>query len=148
MAHGFAIMKTDELRFTCQPGCTRCCEQQGYVYITEDDLRRAAAYLGMTGRAFERKYVYRTRHLLRLRKPRGRQCHFLAGSGCSIHPVKPVQCRLFPFWPELVEHRAEWKRTASWCPGIGEGPLIQIGSVMELASEMKRAYPSQYPPLS
>src|SRR3974390_3722291 len=102
----------DELRFTCQPGCTRCCEQKGYVYITEDDLRRAARLLGMTDAAFERKYVYRTRHLLRLRKPRGRQCHFLSGGGCRIHPAKPVQCRLFPFWPELVERPDEWRRTA------------------------------------
>ena len=135
------------LRFECQPGCTRCCDQQGFVYITEDDLRRAASFLGLSRAAFERKYVFRTRHQLRLRKPRGRQCHFLNGSGCAIHPVKPVQCRLFPFWPELVERPAEWRKTAAWCPGIGQGPLIQIGTALEVASEMKQAYPSHYPPL-
>jgi Fe-S-cluster containining protein len=137
-------MNETGLRFTCQRGCTNCCEVHGFVYLTEENLRGAARYLGMTPASFERKYVYRTRHLLRLRKPRGKQCHFLVGRGCAIHPVKPVQCRLFPFWPDLVENRADWERTAEHCPGIGQGPLIQIGAALEAAEEMKRAYPSMY----
>src|SRR4051794_25308424 len=135
----------DAVRFSCQPNCTRCCDMQGYVYLTEDDLLRAAAYVGMTAADFEKRYVYRTRTMLRLRKPRGSQCHFLLESGCSIHPAKPTQCRLFPFWPELVENQREWMRTAKYCPGIGTGRLYQIGTAMEVASEMKTAYPGHYP---
>ncbi len=134
----------DGLRFTCVPGCTNCCDQTGYVYLSSSDVDRAAAFLGMTRRAFARRYVYRTRHLHRLRKPRGSQCHFLSGGGCSIHPAKPTQCRLFPFWPELVENRAAWRRTARYCPGIGQGPLIQIGGAVETAAQMRTAYPSMY----
>lgn len=132
------------LRFECQRGCTNCCNQSGYVYLTEEDQARAAKFLSMTRRAFERKYVYRTRHQLRFRKPRTKQCPFLLDSGCSIHPAKPTQCRTFPFWPELVEDRDEWKRTARFCPGIGKGPLIQIGDAMEIAAEQRRAYPGEY----
>jgi len=135
-------------RFACIPGCTRCCDKEGYVYLTEEDLRHAAAYLGLTAAEFERRYVYRTRHLMRLRKPKGRpgvQCHFRDEQGCSIHAVKPVQCRLFPFWPEMVENVKVWRKTARGCPGIGTGPLIQIGSAIETAAEMKRAYPRFYP---
>lgn len=134
----------DGVRFQCQPGCTRCCEVKGYVYLTEDDLRRAAAYLGMTAADFEERYVIRYRHLLRLRKPQNAQCHFLTEKGCSIHEVKPVQCRLYPFWPELVEHRAVWKAAGKYCPGIGKGELVQIGTACEIAGEMKQAYPSLY----
>ena len=135
------------LRFECQPACTRCCEQQGFVYLTEDDLTRIARFLGLDAREFERRYVYRTRNLRRLRVPRHQQCSFLREGGCSIHEVKPVQCRLFPFWPELVdgkESKREWKKTAQWCPGIGKGELVQIEAARERASEMKRAYPSMY----
>jgi Fe-S-cluster containining protein len=134
----------EALRFACQPGCTRCCDQQGFVYLTEDDLQRAAQFLGLTPQQFERQYVYRTKYLLRLRKPRGRQCPFLVDHGCSIHPAKPTQCRLFPFWPEIVESRRAWSRTARLCPGIGQGPLIHIGTALETASEMKHCYPVLY----
>ncbi len=132
------------LRFTCQPGCTKCCEVQGFVYLSEQDLSNAARYTGMSKRAFEARYVYRTKNFLRLRKPRHSQCHFLNEEGCGIHPAKPTQCRLFPFWPELVESRKEWKQTGKHCPGIGQGPLIQIGTALETASEMRQAYPAMY----
>jgi Fe-S-cluster containining protein len=134
----------DAIRFTCQAGCTNCCDQKGNVYLTEDDLKRAAAFTGMSAAAFEAKYVYRTRHEMRFRKPRNKQCSFLEGHGCSIHPAKPTQCRTFPFWPEIVERKATWNRTARYCPGIGKGALIQIGTAMETAEEQRRAYPEMY----
>ena len=36
------------MRFECQTGCTKCCEQQGFVYLTEDDIPRLAAFLKMS----------------------------------------------------------------------------------------------------
>jgi Fe-S-cluster containining protein len=79
-----------------------------------------------------------------LRTPRHATCHFLREDGCSIHPAKPTQCRIFPFWPELVASRREWNRTARYCPGIGKGPLIQIENAREQAQEMRQAYPAMY----
>lgn len=137
-------MSEPAIQFTCIRGCTRCCEQKGWVYITEEDLRAAAAFLSLSPEEFEKRYVVRTRHRLRLRKPKGSQCHFLVDGGCSIHPAKPVQCRLFPFWPELIESRKQWQATARYCPGIGQGPLIRIGTALETAHEMKTAYPALY----
>jgi len=133
------------LRFACQPGCIACCTQQGFVYLTEADARRIAEYLGLGVQAFEKRYCYRTRRQLRLRVPREAQCHFLRDGGCSIHAVKPTQCRIFPFWPETVESRAEWRKTARYCPGIGQGPLIQIESARAQGQEMREAYPAMYP---
>jgi Fe-S-cluster containining protein len=132
------------LRFQCQPGCTNCCQQKGFVYITEGDLTRMAEFLRMGAREFEREFVYRTKHLLRLRMPRHTQCHFLREDGCSIHPAKPTQCRIFPFWPEQVESKREWREIAAYCPGIGKGGLIQIEAARSQASEMREAYPGMY----
>jgi Fe-S-cluster containining protein len=132
------------LRFECQPGCTACCTQRGFVYLTEADLLRAADFLGMRPAEFERRYVYRTRHWLRLRVPREARCYFLRGDGCSIHPAKPTQCRIFPFWPELLDSRREWKKTARYCPGMGKGPLIQIEDARQQAQAMRQAYPEMY----
>ncbi len=134
----------DALRFACQPGCIKCCEQKGFVYLTEADLVRAAEFLGMTPAAFEREHVFRTRNKLRLRVPRDAQCTFLRSDGCSIHPAKPTQCRTFPFWPELVDSKREWKKTAQYCPGIGQGPLIQIETAREQAREMRESHPGMY----
>lgn len=105
---------------------------------------RAAAYVGLTPEAFEAKYVIRYRTLLRLRRSPAKECHFLREDGCSIHPAKPTQCRLYPFWPELVEDRQAWEQEAQACPGIGKGELIQIGPACETANEMKQAYPTIY----
>ena len=132
------------LKFECQRGCTACCTQRGFVYLTEADVERAAAFLNMTAAAFEQKYVFRSKHLRRLRISQETRCFFLHDGGCAIHSVKPTQCRTFPWWPELLDDRREWKKTAQYCPGIGKGPLIQIETAQAHADEMRQAYPQLY----
>jgi Fe-S-cluster containining protein len=132
------------MRFECQSGCTKCCERQGFVYLTEEDISRLAAYLHLDVPAFERRYVYRTRNLRRLRVPRHAQCEFLKDGGCSVHPAKPTQCRAFPFWPELVGHKKNWKKTGEWCPGIGKGELVNIAEARAVADDMREAHPTLY----
>lgn len=132
------------MRFACQPGCTKCCEQQGFVYLTEEDIPRLADYIGMTAEAFELRHVYRTKNQRRLRVPRHAQCEFLKEGGCSVHPAKPLQCRTFPYWPELVGNKTNWKKTAAWCPGIDQGELVNITEAREIAEEMRAGHPSLY----
>ncbi len=43
-----------------------------------------------------------------------------------------------------VENRDAWNSTARFCPGIGKGPLIQIGDAMEIAEQQRCAYPNDY----
>ena len=132
------------MKFACQPGCTRCCEQQGFVYLTEDDITRLAAFLKLPAPAFERRYVYRTKNIRRLRVPKHARCEFLAGGGCSVHEAKPVQCRTFPFWPPLIESRRAWHKTGGWCPGIGQGELVNIQEAHAAAEMMRSAHPYLY----
>jgi Fe-S-cluster containining protein len=132
------------MRFQCQAGCTNCCEQQGFVYLTEEDIVNLAEFLGMTAAAFEKRYVYRTRNLRRLRVPRYAQCGFLKEGGCSVHAAKPLQCAAFPLWPELVGSKREWKKAGKHCPGIGKGPLVQIEVARAVAGKMRLAHPGLY----
>jgi uncharacterized protein len=133
------------VKFECQPGCTTCCrEEHGFVYLTEEDLARAARFLGMTAAEFESRYVYRTKYLLRLRALRVARCPFLRDFGCAIHDAKPTQCRLYPFWPEMVEHPANWHRSMANCPGIGKGEVISIETARERAAGMRAAFPTLY----
>ncbi len=134
----------DHFRFECIAGCVRCCERKGYVYLSEEDLVRAAAYLGMSAPEFEARYIHRTRRLLRLRKPRRRECVFLEPAGCAIHPAKPTQCRAFPFWPELVGKRREWNRVARWCPGMSGACPVTPQAAIRIANDMRESYPGLY----
>ena len=137
-------MPHSEMRFACQPDCSKCCSRRGWVYLTESDLLRAAEYLAMSPGQFEAQYVIRYRNVLRLRKPpRGQdQCRFLRSGRCSIHPAKPTQCRTYPFWPSLLASCAMWTLEGTFCPGIGKGELIQIQTAREIAAEMPRSYPT------
>jgi Fe-S-cluster containining protein len=131
------------MRFTCQPGCTRCCTQKGWVYLSAEDVPRLAAFLGIAEDELERRHLYSTKNTRRLRM-RGGQCPFLTAEGCSVHPAKPTQCRLFPFWPELIEDNKELKATAEWCPGLGKGDLVPVETLKASAQEMRSAYPFAY----
>lgn len=139
-----SVRYNGKMRFRCQQGCTTCCKNKGFVYLTESDTASIAKFLGVSIASFEQQRVYRTKHLLRLRMLRGSKCPFLGAQGCSIHPVKPTQCRLFPFWPELLDDKKEWIKTAEWCPGIGKGPVVQREVAREQAQEMIVAYPRTY----
>ena len=137
-------MAPGPLRFHCQPGCTTCCDQPGFVYLTEEDIERLAAFLQMPPADFELQYVYRTRKLRRLRVPRHAQCSFLRDGGCGVHAAKPLQCRTFPYWPELLKSARTWHSTGKWCPGIGKGELVNIESAQTAADEMTRAHSGLY----
>ncbi len=128
-------------RFECQPGCTNCCTQDGHVYLTEEDIARIARHLGMSSAAFERQYVTRQEDLPRLKMALRERCFFLQPYGCGIHVVKPLQCRVFPYWPEHVASKAAWSRLRKFCPGVGVGPLVQITSVRKEAEAYRQAFP-------
>ena len=76
----------EALRFECQPGCTECCRQKGFVYLTDADLPRMADFLGLTVQQFERKYVYRTKNRMRLRVPRDATVTFFAKAAAPSTP--------------------------------------------------------------
>jgi len=137
-------MALGPIRFECQHGCTKCCDQQGFVYLTEEDIVRLAAFIAMALADFEKRYVYRTRNLRRLRVPRHAQCSFLSGGACSVHPAKPLQCRTFPYWPELLKSAKAWYATGKWCPGIGKGELVNIDLAQANSDEMKAGHPELY----
>lgn len=56
-------------------------------------------------------------------KPNG-DCVFFESNRCQIHPVKPKQCRLYPFWFKNVRSEQVWRSTGAECPGIGQGEWV------------------------
>ena len=132
------------MRFECQPGCVKCCEEKGFVYLSEQDVVRIAEHLRMPQAEFERRYLYRTKNQRRLRAPKDSVCPFLSECGCTIHPVKPAQCSAFPIWPEIIESKKELAETAKRCPGIGKGCELSEQEIQAGCDLMRLSYPHMY----
>ena len=41
--------------------------------------------------------------------------------GCTIYPVRPLQCRTWPFWDGNLASRQAWDRAAGRCHGMNHG---------------------------
>lgn len=108
-------------QFECV-ACGKCCSRPGYVTFSEDEIAAAAAFLGMPLEALFSAYdlAIDDEGLVALVTEEA-PCPFLKDSLCSIHAVKPEQCRTYPFWPELLTDLVTWQAEAKHCPGIGQG---------------------------
>ena len=135
--HHGAVMKTprppwyaDGLRFECTR-CGRCCTGEGYVWVDEERILEIVEFLDVSVEAIMRRYVRRVDGRLSLVEKEHADCVFWERErGCTIYPVRPLQCRTFPFWPEHLESPEAWRELATEVPGIGRGKrhgLIEIG---------------------
>lgn len=118
----------DGLRFACRPDCAACCTTHGeyaYVYLERGEMTRMAEYLGLSLSTFRRRYTTldEGHRVLRMDLP---ECPFLDGTRCGVYPVRPAQCRSFPFWNENLRSPKRWAALRSFCPGIGEGPRQEL----------------------
>jgi polar amino acid transport system substrate-binding protein len=60
-----------------------------------------------------------------LREKANGDCIFFdKAAGCTIYPVRPRQCRTWPFWESNIKTPEDWEETRQMCPGSGKGDLI------------------------
>ena len=116
------------LRFECQM-CSYCCSSEpGYVYLTEADLDAASKEMGVDRDTFISLYCrlvdFGMYYLVSLRERSDYDCIFLTDKGCAIYKARPVQCRTYPFWKNVMESEESWKNEGKSCPGIGKGNVI------------------------
>ncbi len=127
---------TDGLRFACLQ-CGRCCSgAPGYVWITARELVRIARYCGLTAREFARRHVRTVGRRRSLLEKPGGDCEFLerpsdGTTRCGIHPVRPVQCRTWPFWKSNVDTPGQWQLMGRHCPGIDNGGYQPLGVIAD-----------------
>ena len=83
--------------YECQR-CTACCRWPGQVKLTEAEITRMAAFLGLSEDGFIQRFtrVNLARNGLALLDQPSGACIFLEGGDCRVNPVKPQQCRDFP----------------------------------------------------
>ncbi|MGC8740784.1 MAG: YkgJ family cysteine cluster protein [Candidatus Sumerlaeaceae bacterium] len=96
--------------------CGNCCRGEGIVRVKPDEAMSIAAFLGLSLDEF---YAHFTRDpedpgdaqqgiRWLIDKPGPlRECIFLDGNLCRVHPVKPERCRAFPLaWrtPDILDY--------------------------------------------
>jgi len=120
------------LRFKCTE-CGGCCTgEPGVVWISDEEIEALAGYLEISVEQTKSHYLRRVdgRWALRERPANNWDCVFLDGKRCTVYPVRPKQCRTFPWWPQNLESEKSWRETARQCEGINDdAPLISIGEI-------------------
>jgi hypothetical protein len=87
-------------------------------------------HLGLTWKWFRSHYLRHLGDAGLVAADRSGSCIFLDSTGrCGIYAARPVQCRTYPFWPELVSNEADWRREARRCEGINRGSVVPVSRI-------------------
>jgi len=122
------------LHFECIQ-CGRCCSGpgEGYIWVSKAEIRLIAEYLKMPEEQLRRTYLKRVGFRTTIIENKSRDCIFLEDRGgaksCAIYPVRPNQCRTWPFWSENLADADAWNRAGMKCPGINRGKLYSYEEI-------------------
>lgn len=59
---------------------------------------------------------------------------------CQVHDHKPVQCRTWPFWEELLESPETYEaEVRNFCPGSRSGKRISADEIRRQMKETEEA---------
>ena len=118
-----SVWYAEGLSFECTQ-CGNCCSgAPGYVWLTISDMEKMAEYLALDFDEFSSTYVRRVGNRFSLTEKFNYDCVFLTRddrgkAGCSIYPVRPMQCRTWPFWDDNLKAANAWNRASDRCPGM------------------------------
>ena len=115
----------DGLSFKCT-GCSHCCTgSPGVVWLEKKDLSNISSFLKISEQAFINSYTRQIGNRLSLKELLPYyDCIFLKDKKCFIYPVRPLQCRTYPFWPHILKDPKKWNEEASRCPGINSNNIL------------------------
>jgi len=120
----------DGLRFKCTR-CGKCCTgAPGFVWINDAEIRAIAEYRAEPIEEVLGLYTRLADGRRTLREKANGDCVFYdREAGCTVYPVRPRQCRTWPFWESTVATPQQWQRTMQICPGSGRGELISAEEI-------------------
>ena len=128
----------DGLRFECTQ-CGKCCTgDPGVVWVTDAELAAIAKFIKQPLDEVEKMHTRKYRGRRTLREKANGDCVFYDPQrGCTVYPVRPPQCRTWPFWDSNLDTPADWERTVRSCPGSGQGELIPVEEITRRMREVK-----------
>ena len=118
------------LRFSCRR-CGRCCAaKDSLVLVNKQELQAMAAYLKVGVPDFMKKFTEKADGFVSIMSRPNGTCVFYQ-DGCTIYPVRPIQCRTFPFWSDVVKSPHRWQEQAKKCKGMNKGKIWDVETVRE-----------------
>ena len=136
------------LHFECVQ-CGRCCSGpgEGYIWVTKPEIQIIADFLKISVEQLRQEYLKRVGLRTTIIEHRTtRDCIFLnhglrglhgSQKECIIYPVRPSQCRIWPFWPENLTNPNAWNKAAQKCPGINHGRLYTYDEIEKIKRNKK-----------
>ncbi len=130
------------LHFECT-GCGSCCAgpEEGYIWITGPEVEFLAKHLGMTVEQLRSEYLKRVGNRWSIiEEPKSKDCIFLGDGenrGCAVYPVRPNQCRTWPFWNSNLNSQYAWNMAGMKCPGINRGRVYTFDQIETIRKQRK-----------
>jgi uncharacterized protein len=120
------------IRFKCLR-CGACCTgEPGTIYVSHEEIVPLAAHLRLSVDDFIQQYLYPFKDSYSIGEHADGRCLFF-DNGCTIYPLRPHQCRTFPFWFSNLRSEDRWRRIQDKCSGIGRGRLYRRDEILSLA---------------
>ncbi|HON57379.1 MAG TPA: YkgJ family cysteine cluster protein, partial [bacterium] len=116
-------MKTDKFEFSCQT-CGNCCAgDSGYVWLSEEEQLKISKFLDLPLNEFLKKYTKKINGRITLKELRKSEndywCIFLdKRRKCKIYECRPLQCRNYPYWQNLLNDDELLKIHSTICKGM------------------------------
>jgi len=128
----------DGLNFECTQ-CGNCCSgEPGFVWVTDEEVAGIAGHLGIPVEEVKTLHSRLTWRGRTLREKASGECVFFErGQGCTVYPVRPVQCRTWPFWQTNLKNKQIWDEVSLDCPGMGQGNLIPVEQIIARMREFE-----------
>jgi len=119
------------LKFECQR-CDYCCTfSGGMVTAAEIEFQKIAEFLNLDFEQFLEIYTTEIDGYRSLKSTSQGPCIFY-DNGCSIYPVRPTQCRTYPFWRDILKSNTRWDNEAQNCRGINCGKNWEKNTIQSL----------------
>lgn len=112
-----------QLKFKCQ-NCGYCCggPEEGYIFVTDQELEQISIFMSVPLEELKKELTYEVRIIDKtyrsFREKPNHECVFLHQNRCIIYPVRPKQCKDYPFWPRILKSKTSWEKEKKFCPGI------------------------------
>jgi Fe-S-cluster containining protein len=130
------------LCFSCVE-CGNCCTgPPGYVWVCQEEIRLIAQYIGRADGQLADDQVRQVGARCSLTERPNGDCVFLqelpnGQRACQVYPVRPLQCRTWPFWTSNLESQRSWAQAGRMCPGINRGRPHTLEQIEQIRAKTR-----------